>query len=53
MKRIDLEEALKKYFTEEELGNLFDERSYSLTQRGKDLLAKYPDIVAKHPQKKY
>ena len=53
MKRIDLEEALKKYFTEEELGNLFDERSYSLTQRGKDLLANYPDIVAKHPQKKY
>ncbi|MEQ9764358.1 hypothetical protein ABPS01_06750 [Streptococcus sp. ZJ151] len=53
MKRSDLDAALKQEFTEEELGGLFEERSYSLTQSGEDLLAKYPDIVAKHPQKKY
>ncbi len=53
MKRSDLDAALEQHFTEEELGDLFEERSYALTQSGKDLLAKYPDIVAKHPQKKY
>lgn len=53
MKRSDLDAALKRYITEEELATLFDERSYALTQAGEDLLGKYPEIVAKHPQKKY
>lgn len=53
MKRCDLDAALKRYITEEELATLFDERSYALTQASEDLLAKYPKIVAKHPQKKY
>lgn len=52
MKRQDLHSSLKACYTEAELSSLFSERSYALTQSGVDLLAKHPEIVAKHPQKK-
>lgn len=53
MKRIDLDVKLLECYTEEELATLFDLRQYVLTEAGETLLAKHPEIIAKHPQKKY
>lgn len=53
MKRADLEAALQATYTEAALAITFDERSYSLTEAGQELLDKHPEIIAKHPQKKY
>lgn len=53
MKRSELDKAINDAYTEEALAEKFEERSYSLTELGETVLAAYPDIVAKHPQKKY
>ncbi len=53
MKRADLEAALQATYTEASLARTFDERSYSLTEAGQELLDKHPEIITKHPQKNY
>lgn len=53
MKRSDIDATIKTHFTEEEFGNLFSLRAYQLTDKGQEMLAAHPEIVAKHPQKKY
>lgn len=53
MKRDDLDQAMAIHYTETELVNLFDLRGYRLTDKGEALLAAHPEIVAKHPQKKF
>ena len=53
MKRADLDKALANNYTEEELGQLFDLRGYSLSSKGKDSLENHPEIIDKHPQKKF
>lgn len=53
MKRQDLEEAIAIEFSEQELGELFALRGYSLLEKGQKVLEAHPEIIAKHPQKKY
>lgn len=53
MKRQDLEEAISKVYNEEELGELFTLRGYSLLEKGCEVLAAHSDIIDRHPQKKY
>lgn len=47
----DLDEELFKQFSEDELGLQFNVRGYSLTKKGEIILAKYKNIVDKHPKK--
>ncbi|MFZ2186253.1 MAG: hypothetical protein WAV43_05355 [Streptococcus parauberis] len=53
MKRLDLENQIAISYNEESLGKCFDLRSYSLLPKGQAVLDKYPEIIEKHPQKKY
>lgn len=53
MKRPDLDAAMVKSYTEEELSKLFDLRSYAILPKGQAVLEAHPEIVAKHPQKKF
>ncbi|ESR10043.1 hypothetical protein DIX60_05335 [Streptococcus iniae] len=53
MKRQDLEEAIALVFDEQELGKLFTIRGYSLLEKGRKALEAHPEIIEKHPQKKY
>ncbi|MGT2926334.1 hypothetical protein [Streptococcus cuniculipharyngis] len=53
MKRQELDQAMQRVYTEEELAGKFELRGYSVLPKGARLLEKYPEIVAKHPQKKY
>lgn len=53
MKRQDLDKAVAENYSEEELGRLFDLRSYAILPKGETILSKYPEIIAKHPQKKF
>lgn len=53
MKRPDLDAAMAEAYDESELAPLFELRGYALTQAGQDLLAKHPEIVERHPQKKF
>ena len=53
MKRSDLEAAVQKYFSEEELSKYFDLRGYSLLPKGKEILAQHTEIVDRHPKKTF
>lgn len=53
MKRVDLDQAVFAHFTEEELVERYQVRAYLLTEKGERILANHPEIVAKHPQKKF
>lgn len=53
MKRADLDQAMRQVYTEQELASKFDLRSYAILPKGQEVLAKYPELIAKHPQKKY
>lgn len=53
MKRYDAEKALAQVYSNEDLESLFDLRGYQLTDKGRAVLKRHPDIVAKHPQKKF
>ncbi|MFS1663988.1 hypothetical protein [Streptococcus sp. zg-JUN1979] len=53
MKRSDVDKAIKQSFSEEELGRLFSIRGLSLTIKGQKALTNHPEIIAKHPQKKF
>lgn len=51
-KRDEIEALIPVHFTQEELGKCFDVRGYALTQKGEEILNKYPEILSRHPQKK-
>ena len=53
MKRSDVDATLKELLSEEELGAYFSVRGLCLTPKGEELIASYPEIIAKHPQKKF
>lgn len=53
MKREDLDKIIAEEFTEEELARQFSIRGYHLSKEGEALLNRYPEIIAKHPQKKF
>ncbi|EFR44235.1 hypothetical protein STRPS_0222 [Streptococcus pseudoporcinus LQ 940-04] len=53
MKRSDLDRAISQEYTEESLGQKFSLRSYRLLEKGKKTLLAHPEIIDRHPQKKY
>lgn len=53
MARADLDVQVLALWSEEELGQRFEERAYLLTEKGQETLDRHPEIVAKHPQKKF
>ncbi|MFA9413425.1 MULTISPECIES: hypothetical protein [unclassified Streptococcus] len=53
MKRADLDKAVLTHFSDQELEQYCQERAYLLTEKGLSTLANHPEIVAKHPQKKF
>lgn len=53
MKKEELEVAIHKYISEEELGQHFSVRQYALTKQGQQLLNAHPEVVDKHPKKKF
>lgn len=53
MKRADLDQAMVISFTEQELAELIDTKAYLLTEKGQEILGQHPDIIDKHPQKKF
>ena len=48
-----LMELAKSELMEEQISPHFSIRGFEITPSGKDLLAKYPEPVARHPKKKY
>lgn len=53
MKRQDLEQKMLEVYSEDELAPLFALRGYALTAKGEETLAAHPEIVRRHPQKKF
>lgn len=53
MKRPDLDQKMAEVYSEEDLAPLFDLRGYVLTEKGQETLAAHPEIVERHPQKKF
>lgn len=53
MKSDDLDQALKKYLSEEELGAYFQVRGYALTPKGEVALATHQAVIDRHPKKKF
>ena len=53
MKADQVDQALHQYFTEEDLATCFAIRGYVLTDKGAAMLAAHPEIIDRHPQKKF
>lgn len=53
MKVADLDSALQEVFSEEELAQLFTVRGYKLTDKGEKALAECPEVIDRHPKKKF
>ncbi len=53
MTKRELEESIHANFTEEELAPYFDIRGYHLTELGEKVLANHPEVIEKHPKKKF
>lgn len=53
MKKDELVELTRQQLTEGQLTRLFQVRGYQLTPAGEALLAKYPEVIDRHPKKKY
>lgn len=53
MKAADLDEALQLHIKEEELGTYFAVRGIALTEKGKKALEAHPDVIDRHPKKKF
>lgn len=53
LKRQDLDQLILDLVEEQDLEELTQVRAYLLTAKGQAVLAAHPDIVEKHPQKKY
>ena len=52
MKAADLDDALTKSLSEEELGQYFTVRGIALTRKGEETLANQQEIIDRHPKKK-
>lgn len=48
-----LVELIHTHFSESELGQLFSIRKYALTEAGEAMLSNHPEVIEKHPKKKY
>ncbi|MBM7636821.1 hypothetical protein [Streptococcus saliviloxodontae] len=48
-KRPDLDAKMAELFSEDDLAQLFSQRGYALTEKGRLCLDEYPDIVARYP----
>lgn len=53
MTKNELEESIHANFTEEELAPYFEVRGYHLTELGEKVLANHPEVIEKHPKKKF
>lgn len=53
MKKPELMELAKQELSEEQLASQFPLRGYHITPEGEAILAKYPEVVDRHPKKKY
>ncbi|MCP1638326.1 hypothetical protein J2T50_000019 [Streptococcus gallinaceus] len=53
MKAADLEQALKDNLSEDELGNCFTVRGILLTEKGQAAIDANPQVIDRHPKKKY
>lgn len=53
MKAADLDVALREHFSEEELAQTFSVRGYKLTDKGEAALAANPEVIDRHPKKKF
>lgn len=53
MTKPQLVEAIHQHFSEAELGKLFTIRKYQLTDSGEKLLNNHPEVIDKHPKKKF
>ena len=53
MKAADLDQALKAHLTEEELGSFFTVRGYALTEKGVEAIDANPQVIDRHPKKKF
>ncbi|MGT2715461.1 hypothetical protein [Streptococcus respiraculi] len=53
MKAADLNLALAEYFSEEELAQTFSVRGYKLTEKGVAALVANPEVIDRHPKKKF
>lgn len=53
MKAADLNVALQEHFSEEELAQTFSVRGYKLTAKGEAALATNPEVIDRHPKKKF
>lgn len=53
MKKPELMELAKQELSEEQLASQFALRGYRITPAGEAILAKYPEVVDRHPKKKY
>ncbi|MEG0268134.1 MAG: hypothetical protein RR649_05140 [Carnobacterium sp.] len=53
LNKTELMELAKEQLTEEQLAPYFKIRGYQLTPAGEELLAKYPEVIDRHPKKKY
>lgn len=53
MKKEELIVKILENFSESELEKLFTLRGYQLTEKGQQTLLEYPEIIDKHPKKKF
>lgn len=53
LNKTGLMELAKEQLSEEQLAPYFKNRGYQLTPAGEELLAKYPEVIDRHPKKKY
>lgn len=53
LKRQELDQLVLELLSSVELAELTQVRAYLLTEKGQAILDSHPEIVAKHPQKKY
>ncbi|PTQ80258.1 hypothetical protein C8U37_13014 [Trichococcus patagoniensis] len=53
MKKPELMELATQELSEEQLSAQFELRGYRITPEGEAILSKYPEVVDRHPKKKY
>lgn len=53
MKKPELMKLAKQELSEDQLASQFPLRGYRITPAGEAILAKYPEVVDRHPKKKY
>ncbi|MDO4432716.1 MAG: hypothetical protein Q4B80_05290 [Aerococcaceae bacterium] len=53
LSKAELVSAIETHVTPDELAQCFTVRGYALTPKGEGLLAAHPEVIDKHPQKKF